>query len=614
MSFTYTGFVKDTLENILARISTRIYNDIPNISLEPSNPMYQWFKVVALEEMYVQNLIEEAITNMTVMGASGIFLDYHGIEAGVFRKIGSESFGTIECTNSYPSDYYVEIGSTFSTTDGYNFLTYERVGFVSNISMRRGGLSYEVLPTYYTGISIISLYYEPEHIQEIPSGTSGTVWYFTGDIIYWNNTGYLPYGTNYYVATTGQMTISVPIIASEPGTNFNVGADTITINTDTLNIDSCTNVYALSNSSDNENDESLRYRIITAGRKSSTLQTIESMINEVAGVEECKVFQNNSTDRCSTDNWELSLSKTSGVHYLKILSGTTYGFSFYPSTGIGTLQGITLNGKITGNAPDLYFFMNSYASGIYNTGTDSFKSYTYINRGVFADKGENLFQDIFIPLKYNGLDHYSTYRVYMYVSGNSDSNNCWIFTSSGLTISSYRLDHFSGNETLINTGFMYKTLYGIPGYTVSVVPIEGYDFEIDIKPTIENTIDVATGQGFSPVGIQYIVEEAIKLYMGMEITVFINDGYTFSTLSDGIKSNVGTYLRELHPGDDIFYSQVEKIILNTPGVEKTRGLKINLNNGTWYDNTMEADLQVGENEYVILDVGSISGTVNIIEG
>jgi len=615
MTFTYNGFVKDTLEDIVARMSTRALNNIPNITLEPSNPMYQWFKVVALEEMYVQTMLEEAVANMTVMGASGIFLDYHGIEAGVFRKPGTEAFGRVECTRASPNDDYIEVGNNFLTKDSKEFLAYERVGFLTCIPMRRESKTYEILPSYYTGTSVAGLYYDQYFSNEI---LSGSIWSFANDKITWIDIDYLLYGTVYYVKTDldKPMTISVPIVASTIGISSNVGADTITSKVGGVSIDSCTNVHAIYNGTDNETDEAYRYRIVSAGRKSSSLADIESMVNEVVGIEECKVYQNNASDRSITDNWEASLLVCTGIHYQQILSGTTYGFSFYPSTGIGTLQGITLNGKIVGNPPDLNFFINKYSDNTYNTG--SAITTTYINRGVFAEKGEDVWQDIYIPLKINGLDHLSTYRIFMYISGLADENNCWQFTTTGYTPSTYRFYHFSGALNFPSSGFMYKTLYGVPGYTISVIPVEGYSFEDDIRINVEYLLDNNTGMGFSPIGIQYIVEEATKLYMGLSVTIYIEEDVVFSVLCDLIKANISAYLLALHPGDDIFYSQIERVILNTPGVERDRGLKINLNGGSWYDNASESDLQVGENEYVVLDVDGFinpeDGGVTFIEG
>lgn len=612
MSFTYTGFVKDDLETIITKIAARAYNVIPNMTLEPSNPMYQWMKIVALEELYMQSLVEQAVANMTVMGAAGVFLEYHGREAGVFKKTGTEAYGTVQCYISEPNNKPIPIGSTFSTSDSINFYSYETVGFYTGISMTRGATEYDYIPSQYNTINVEGLYYETEHLTPA-SGITGSAWTYASGRITWIDTGLISYGSQYAIWATGEMIINVPIVAQYFGTASNVGADTIIVKDNGIEADTCTNEEAILNGTDDETDDAYRYRIISAGRKGFTLQDIQDITNEVAGVEECKVYQNYSADKSSTTDWTMSLSQTTGLMYERILSGTTYGFSFHPSSGIGTLRGIILNGRMTGNAPELYFQLKLYISGVYNTGTTGVITSTYLDRGVFAAQGEEVWQDIYVPIRWNGIDQYSTYRVYIWTSGSADTGNCWCLTTSGLSISSYRDDHFSGSVSLATSGFMYKTLYGVPGYTISVVPVEGYIFD-DIKPEIEALLDPEGEIGYSPVGIQCTVVEATKLYMGLSVTLFLKEDYIFSEVSDAVKANVSAYLRDLHPGDDIFYSQIERVILNTDGVEKDRGLKICLNTGAWYDNTTEADLQISENEYAVLDIDGEVTTVTIIEG
>ena len=149
-----------------------------------------------------------------------------------------------------------------------------------------------------------------------------------------------------------------------------------------------------------------------------------------------------------------------------------------------------------------------------------------------------------------------------------------------------------------------KTWYGIPAINVSIVPEEGYDFESDLKDDIENMLDWEGGEGYCPLGIEYTVSEASELLMIVSFFVGYTEGYNIVDISNLVEENLITYLSTLNPGDDIIYSQIEKVILLTDGIYKVRDLSITVNNVESASNN-EVDILINEGEYVSLESVSL---------
>jgi uncharacterized phage protein gp47/JayE len=543
---------------------------------------------------------------MTVLGASGVFLDYHAIEAGLFRKEGTPAFGTIQA--EAPNDNYsIPAGSLFGTDNGIYYAVDAATVFPSKIQIARDVGTKDYLTDLYKTVVSSGLFYDA--LLSLP--ITGSAYTFTGTTITWLDTGLLGYGVSYFLATTGNVTLNIPVTCTIDGVAGNTAADTITVNVDSLLVNSMTNETSFLNGVDDETDEDLRYRVLQARRKSFTLGRINDMISQHEGVEDSRTYQNTAVDKTTLTDWNVATGLTD---YMKILSTGTYGFSFYPSGGIGTLQGVTMYAKVSGNALPLNFAIRYHASGVYYDSEQYDLDKVVIDRGVLIGANESEWQDIYIPLQVNGLDYTKTYRVYIQSTEEATTDMCWMMKLTGsVAEGDYRLDHFSGNESITPSGYVFKTHYGNPSFTVSVRPKAGVEFT-DIQEELEDMLNYVDGGGYSPICIQGIVQEATKIYLGLYVTITIDRGYTFTDVSSRIKSNLNIYLATLHPGDDIIYSQIERIILNTNGVKRDRGLKINANAGTWVDNTMEIDLPIGENEYVELDETEEYDGVTIIEG
>jgi len=157
MSFDRYGFNKETLEGIVIRLTSQIKEVIPTINLDPSNLMYQWIKVVSLEIYYLQTLIEDQIANMTPLGASGSFLDYHALINGLERKGAEYAVGTLQLTNNTELvDQLITTGSTFSTVNGNEYVTLEDIIFYNRIVINHttgGAGSSDVIPARYDTVT-----------------------------------------------------------------------------------------------------------------------------------------------------------------------------------------------------------------------------------------------------------------------------------------------------------------------------------------------------------------------------------------------------------------------------------------------------------------------------
>jgi len=610
MSFNYSGFVKDNIEDIIARLANNMMIAIPDLNLDPSNPIYQLLKAYSLEELRIQNYLEQSFANMTVMGASGVFLNSHAIEAGLFRKQATNANGYVQCVGD-SNDYEIPEDSIFATQNAVKYLSYQSRTFSSIIPLTRGTGDTDSIPsTYYQNVLASGIY---QDINLTIPFESGVDYEYADDYITWLDTGAIEYGTPYWLDVSGTMTVNVPIVSLIAGTSGNTGPNTIIYNTNGLSIDSVNNAEGLTNAVDIEDDETLRYRILRARRKTYSLERMNDMILEVDGVKDSRTYQTTAVDRTNLDDWN-QITGFTGSEYEQLLDTQDYGFMFYPSTGIGTFQGFTLHGRVTGLADPLQVYMVYHSSGTYITGQDAWLVNTTIDRGILSRGVEDTFQDIYVSLPFNGLDYTKTYRINIAPTSTADTNNCWeICFDTGFAVDDYRLDYHSGLEQWLGTGFIRKTHYGQPAVNASVVVEDGYLFD-DLTGQINDLFDYIDGGGNSPICIQTNILEAVRTYLGVSTKIYIDYDYTFDDVTTRLKANVDNYLSTLKPGEDVIYSQIEKQMLNTIGVSKVRQLQININGGTWSSNLNEFDIPVGSNEYVRLDTGGTYSGVTILEG
>jgi len=324
------------------------------------------------------------------------------------------------------------------------------------------------------------------------------------------------------------------------------------------------------------------------------------------GVKNVTVYQTPALDKSTLTDFDAAIVNCTGDYKLE---GTGYyGFSFYPSTGIATLKQFKLYGRVTGYAPDLQFNLYQYASGNVTTGGTALATYTITREFLNRDYPEE-WQDITVPMKYNGIENIRTYQITFHQTEEPTSGQ-WILAITGNMSSNYRLDSFSGLQTLQPSGFIIRTYYGAPSYNVDIIPYSNYVFETDIKPEIEALLDNENG-GYSPVAIGYNINEATKVYLSVKGTLTLYAGYTLANVVLEAKENITKYLEDLDIGEDVVYSQVEHAIMGAKGVKRLTNLQMRINDGTWITRNEERDLAIALNEYVILDNNTLYDGVQL---
>ena len=582
---SYSGL--ETTSEILTRMLRGMKDHVPEMTLDPANPIYQYLKVDALEKKYTLNEIERAFASFTVYGATGVQLDYIGLQHGVSRKDAIASNGKVQCTIkaselpytvSEDSEFYSET-NTYSNTLAANMAKY--------IEIERDVDDEDYIPSKYysltpTGVSGLLLFENDngEVGDRIPTS------YYSVDgtnmQVDWTGAwaGVISAGNDYYLKVTGLMEFNVDVTCSIAGSSGNVSADSITT-TNLADIDSVTNVNAIENGVNQETDSNYRKRIVQKENKKSTLATIKADIWNVDGVRDVSVFNNTQVDQSAYGDW----NETGAIDLETVVSGNYYGFDFKPSKGVGTLSSVTMYGKASSDAKPLNFKLSTTS----NTGNalDEIS----ISTSVLHSKGVDIPQEFDVGLEYGSLDWTRTYRVTCIHSGNSH----WYLGRRNLA-TGLEGSMISGGIYDGVSGIMAKTNFLVNSITASIVPEDGYNFENDLRDTIEDVVDSGIHICTLP-----IVNESTRILITVDVEIKPWDGYVFSVVKNRVLDNIEDYVDDLDPGDDVIYSQIEKIILQTDGVMKDKNLTITLADGTEANTTNESDLYIAKTEYTKLD-------------
>jgi len=435
MSFTDEGYTKDTIDEIVSRIIGRLLDTYPTLSLDPSNWIYQLVKVVALENLYQQNIVENAVANMTVMGASGVFLDYHGTENGIFRKSAEYAIGYINPTSTsriIDTTVNVPEGTIFATSDGLEFVTMEEVGFIYEIPMTHtsGGIgSQDIIPRFYIDFTV-------DQILTTGDVEITATYVITDQILEWTEDPGLAPGVSYKIKpdNTASYTLSIYSRSNDIGTDGNAGIGTIIVNTESAQwVNSVTNLAAFTGGVDDESDVDFRYRIFQSRRRHFTFDNIRDMVNNLDGVDDCRVYQTVVSDVVLQDPWDPQESTTVELDNSG-LSANEYDMfivNFIPSQFIGTMKGFTLHTKCTKTVkvPDLYVYFVQHGEGGFSRPEETHLSDRIVDYGDMIGAGLDTWTSLFVTLPYNGLDYSNTYRIYLY-SPTADATNYWSFDTN----------------------------------------------------------------------------------------------------------------------------------------------------------------------------------------
>lgn len=599
MSFTTTGFQIEAYADIVSRIYNNFKDVLPSLNFTADNLITHWQEIMAAEDKNSQMRIQEAINNFSVGGATGIYLNNFGDEAGLYRKGAHYSYGDVVCTGPSDGDI-IPISTKFATDGNKEYIATESVTMSKYIPINKSATMEDVIPNPFSNIGISGLY--PNASPENPISNSD--YSYANDTITWSNTGTTTEGVQFYLLPSGNISVDVAVKSTVYGSSGNTELNTIIINSDNISyIEEVTNPISFSFGADTESDKDWRYRLKRATRKTFSFGRVYSLVTQLDGVKGARVYQVTNSDNSTLSNWEYVTgwtgvtSEATGWDWL--------AFSFYPSADIATLGEVVLHGRTHGTPPKLNAYIKDHSSGKYVTGLEDVYKSAYIEQTDLDRDEYNTWQDIKIPLKYNGIDSTKTYGVYLYQSG-ADATNTWgLSMQVGITSNDYRNQTATGHAWSTTEQLNRKTMYKAPAYNIEVVPREGYTFS-EIEDSIEGLLDYVDQEGNSPVCIQYNINEATKVYLSLSVKIYVEKDRTFSVVTSEITDKLDLYLDSLIPGENVIYSQIEKIILNVDGVLKESDLRLNIDGGTWVTRETENDISISDNEYVSLNTATLS--------
>jgi len=611
--FSDTGFEPRSAQEILADYQDNFSDVYGTVNFSPGTFMGQLIKIIALKEYKMEQLIARAIEALTIEGAYGIFLEMHGYNVGIYKRGEQYAEGHVEVTANIPASDISLYQTIYTSEDGKVFYNDNLNSVVPSVieMIRSSGSDYDRVPSPYSDL------YQMEwaNSQSDNGGISYTDYiYSKGDSwIQWTDSSQPDANNKYYIKCSGYVTVSDEIIAEKPGIDYNIGVNSITSfsnnpSLSTLN-PSITNSTATTGGTEEEEDGEFRERIWKAKRRSFTLGRVKDIASNVDGVRGLRVYQAAGTDQYSLSNW----ADTGSYDQYERVTGNTGHIGwrkinqrFVPGTGIIGYNQMVFYGKRFGAPPDLicelWVGSNFLGSGVFSTyDTDPYDP--------------NGWQDLEIPLKYNGLDRSHTYKLYLSCSdptietGNSDwwTGNYWAIATGNIAGTLCDTEQLFDEDTTTNSNSIFKTRFPGAYYNIDIALEEGYNID-NVKDDIEELLSTEKGSGFSPLGIQYIISQCAEISIECKGTVFIPNTANITTVRNRLESAIDSYLENLEPGENVIYSKIFSIIMNDIEVWKLERLQIRISDTSWTD----TDIKIRDQEVATL--ASTWSNTNFLKG
>lgn len=589
---------------------------LEEINFSPGDFLYQLLKVIKLREYQMEININAISSGLSAQTAYGDFLEKLCLGRGIFRKERQKSGGFVHLQFDPPSvgDSYDLIGTQYLTKTN---IIFERSNDSNKtisrfVTITRGqGMSDPLPPpfTWITGIGYINNASDGSGINDYTPVYNDTYQYFDWNGIIGGTTG-----MTYYAEITGLMKIVDDIASQEVGTDNNVGVNTIIDWTNNATLPSDTTVnnpYSLTGGSEWESDDDLRERYLRASNRSFTLNNIRSIAEGIQGVRSAHVYQALGSDRTTVSgDWIETTSimgsginitgNYSGAGDFDWVSGAIWSQRFTPTEGIIGIKKLVLRGKRIGYPPGLVVGLRTptdiqhIASGIFDTYDISPPSSSV--------------QDIEIDIKYLDLDHTRTYRLDFWCSEKTGASGAGYWDNNYWTLVT---GEQSGNMGQDITGFLYdpagavdnygnllmKTKYGAAAFKVDLAVKDGYSFD-ELQTTLDGKLDWVEGSGFAPVGVDYLINQAVNVEIFYNCTVYIKRD-TLANLvgiTDRLNINIERYIEGLGPGDNVIYSEVYYKIMNDPDIWRISDLQIYESGGTYLE---DEDITIKDNEVAV---------------
>jgi len=575
-------------------------------------------KVFAAKYVELDNIMASVLKELNVSTASNYYLDYHGIESGVFRGVPSK--GTVNVTvTGKANDVLIPISSTFSTEKGINYLTIQ-AGILPNIIQITKGAANGVdnIPPPFSGVTSI------QWINETPT-QSGTAyaedvdWEFDGDQVNWNPGGAEPAEDSvYYVGLdpTENVSVTIPCIAERYGEQDVVDTGQITLNTDGItNVVSVINNEASIGATEQESDPSYRRRQLSTSRVQFGYSRIQSLVEEVEGVRSARAYQVTGVDVAYPNaDWQESATWTTFETWNFYSTGDVDVAQTWKPTGdrIGIKEISLYVQKVnTGGEPpplrmELYLWVDDYATTV---------SKLLLSFGLFSPEDVDAddptgWQEIKISQKFGGLDYTKTYLLLVKTAeSGSTSDSHWNlkYQNSGNEYADGKMyaDGVERNSGLADIAF--KTRWGGAAFNVIVAMVQGYDFNNYVDIVWSRIFDFKR-RAFVPICIQANIMEAEVKNINVTATLFVTSQSDYAAVSSECREALANYINNLIPGENVVFSQIEKAMLNVEGIIKVRSVTIQKESETPITNAQEKDILIGE-----LNIAEI-GTTTFTEG
>ena len=606
------GFVSKDFNTILTETISSLRSCVERLNLTPGQLAYQLTKFSTLREYEIIQTEEAIATATSIVSAIGDLLDRWGIECGIQRKGATNATSEIKVTG-VPSNTTIPAGSKFTNSNGISYSTTSSASLPVLIEMLRDTDLTEAIPYPYSDVSVIT-WCNTQPDQSGDAYTEGTDFEFADDVVYWYE-GYGPLaGSTYYLSIETTVSVSIPITCDYAGSGGNTASGTITINTSSIaNVTEVTNPIEITDGSDREPDAKYRVRLLQAKRRNFTLGRIENIANEVEGVRNAIARQDTAIDQTAHTDW----AGVSGDEYLTgyVPSGQVYD-SVYIQTFVPnavSLRGVTLRGRKIGTPvalkTELHFWTDGKPYEWFGTGMQALATKYFLAEDV-DPSNPTAVQDIYVPIRYGGLDFTRTYAIAVQQSGATWDHHWQLMGCTGYNPTDpdawrkcLSIYHASATTPYYDKDLSFKTHYGCASYTIQTAINQNADWDT-VETEIESLLDYEEGEGFSPVGIQYNISRATEIYINVKANIFTDVGEDFTTIASNIEANINTYLNSLKTGDNVIHSKIMGIIMNTDGVAKCDNLYIKRSSGDWG----QTDVAILTSEIAVL-LPSTSGGV-----
>lgn len=607
MPFDDDGFTPRTAAEIIADYEDKAKDIFDVVNFSVSSYLWQMMKVHALDENYYETLLQTASEQMSIINATGQWLDYHGIECGLERRGATHAQGYVDATATIAgADIAIGASSEFkSSLNSYLSDAADTIEYRISMTKTATGESYDYFSSNYpyaqTVVQILdeSLNVIPASVYEFDTTYHNNIHWLAG------SSAYIIENEGYYVEVSGSVTkrIEVTAVASGFASNAKVGEITTSVTYPFLTV---TNSYGVSGGADRESHDKFRSRLLDARRRTFTLNKVKDIANGINGVRATKVFQDQGVDQTSIADWN---NPTLGSDIKLNTYEIKWKQRFVPGNLVLSLGGVTMKGRAINDPPDI-------RCGVKLSTTAGTGVSDYLTIGTFPEtslrQGLTGFQDITIQLKWNGLDKTKTYDMDLWlkqpedgVTGIDFGVNYWQLRTSaegyGGSSSRYGFYGVSGG-TLYDQGtgvdLMFKSLWNGAGYTVILSPEDGFGFD-NLKTELDGLLDYVDGGGLSPIGIQYQILEATEVNIDIRGIIYISELADFATVREDIIYNIETYLESLETGDDVIYAEIEYQIMKHPQVVNQKELYIKRADVATYE---QKDISILDDE--IADLGA----------